>query len=471
MNADLGAQLLAAARVGDVNDLQELCANATVETVNFQDEHSGNTALHMACANGHITSVQLLLSRGAKHVANASGNSPLLQNKHLDVVKLLLTHFADNIDVLARNAFGRGCVTEAFQAENTDIGMALLLEHSSASDDKLAAGSGLATGDSKLTIEGEDDDVEPCSSKKQPKIIQETVLDFDFGATPILHARELALDMDKSAFGTTAEEDITGVSIWSASLILSRWVLADGALFAGKSVCELGAGCGVSGFATYLYTDAASVVLTDLYQHTVDNLHYNATLNRLDESAAVRGCHECGTLQRFTTDNPDGKLLLCGRCRHAAYCSRDCQKAAWKGHKGQCKQWQVSPPASTTHKKTLDVKAVDWAKPNTYGPSGAFDVVIGSDLVYHKDIVPILAQVVDAILAPRGKFLHVASTQRDSLVEFKEAMDARGFTCHAQVVPDAFKVNPLVGTNATNLFDLHFNEMEDTYCMYTFTKP
>ncbi|RHY31257.1 hypothetical protein DYB32_003790 [Aphanomyces invadans] len=333
------------------------------------------------------------------------------------------------------------------------LAVAALLEHSSASDEKLAAGSGLASGNSKITIEDEDqDDTKDASYKKEPCIIQETVLEFDFGIQPTLRA-----------------QDITGVSVWSASLILSRWVLADAAFFAGKAVCELGAGCGVSGIATYLYTAAGSVVLSDLYQHTVDNLHHNAELNRVEGSKnEVTGCHECGTLQRFTAENPEGKLLLCGRCRVAAYCSRDCQKAAWKDHKGPCKQWQISPPSTT--KKTLEVQAIDWAKPNTYGPRGAYDVVMGSDLVYHKAIAPILAQVVDAILAPGGRFLHVASTQRDSLVEFNEAMDARGFKLHAEVVPDAFKVNPLVGTNASRLFDLHFNEMEDAYCMYTFTK-
>jgi len=44
-----------------------------------------------------------------------------VQNKRLDVVKLLLEFYPD-IDVLAQNSFGRGCVTEAFQSENTDVG-------------------------------------------------------------------------------------------------------------------------------------------------------------------------------------------------------------------------------------------------------------------------------------------------------------------------------------------------------------
>jgi hypothetical protein len=43
-----------------------------------------------------------------------------VQNKHLLIVKLLLDGIPD-IDVLAQNGFGRGCVTEAFQCEDPEI--------------------------------------------------------------------------------------------------------------------------------------------------------------------------------------------------------------------------------------------------------------------------------------------------------------------------------------------------------------
>lgn len=43
-----------------------------------------------------------------------------VQNKHLEIVKILLDGIPD-IDVLAQNGFGRGCVTEAFQCEDTEI--------------------------------------------------------------------------------------------------------------------------------------------------------------------------------------------------------------------------------------------------------------------------------------------------------------------------------------------------------------
>lgn len=43
-----------------------------------------------------------------------------VQNKHRAIVKLLVDGIND-LDVLARNSFGRGCVTEAFQCDDTEI--------------------------------------------------------------------------------------------------------------------------------------------------------------------------------------------------------------------------------------------------------------------------------------------------------------------------------------------------------------
>ena len=43
-----------------------------------------------------------------------------VQNKHLAIVKELLQLVYD-LDVLAQNTFGRGCVTEAFQCEDAEL--------------------------------------------------------------------------------------------------------------------------------------------------------------------------------------------------------------------------------------------------------------------------------------------------------------------------------------------------------------
>lgn len=375
--------------------------------------------------------------------------------------------------------------------------MSALLEHKSATEERLVAGSMM----DKASIreeEVDDDEEEESKASEAPKIIQETVLQFGFDTTlPVLKARELALDWTKDAFGTTAEEDITGVSIWSASLILSRWIIDHADEFAGKQVCELGSGCGVSGIASFLYTKAARVVLSDLFDHTLRNLEHNVALNKNvsntsisssgkepegedddEEEKAAPGCAQCGVAQKFTPDNPEGKLMKCGGCRVTEYCSRECQKKAWKTHKVACKEiraQQQQQQQGVASRRSLEVAAIDWAKPETWprrSESDTFDVLIGSDLVYHEEIVPVLVNVVDGLLKKEGgKFVHVASQARHSLVEFKDAMEARGFACSVQVVPDSYKANPLVGDDATvELFTLHFNEMSDIYCTYTFER-
>ncbi len=77
-----GAELLAAARSGDIDDINDLCAINPLEYINYQDECSGNSALHMACANGHLDCVKALMAKGARHLANANGNTPLRTYNH-----------------------------------------------------------------------------------------------------------------------------------------------------------------------------------------------------------------------------------------------------------------------------------------------------------------------------------------------------------------------------------------------------
>ncbi|KAL7693599.1 putative Zinc finger, MYND-type, lysine methyltransferase, ankyrin repeat-containing [Plasmopara halstedii] len=486
-------EVLSCARFGDEKELTTLLQSVEGTTrdalVNYVQPETLNTPLHMACANGHVECVRELLNNGAKHRPNASGNLPLhwaVQNKHREIVKLILNGVKD-LDVLARNSFGRGCVTEAYQCEDTEI-LAMLLEHSSATEERLAEGTGMG----KDAIKEEIEEVDDCDSRLS-KVLQETVLEFEFApGLPTLKARELALEWSKDAFGSNGEEDITGVSIWSAALILSRWIIDHRYIFDAKKVCELGSGCGVSGLAVHKYTNATKVVLSDLFAHTIQNLEHNVELNKVDkktqddeksreEALVLDCCGRCGAVQRFTQDNPEGKLMTCGGCRSVAYCSRECQKKAWKKHKSDCKAIQAKHEHAEALKNViisqqgeLQVKAIDWAERETWPvhcDEDKFDVLFGSDLVYHQEIVPVLVNVVDGMLAPNGRFIHVASQARHSLVEFKDSIEARGFSCEIEQVTDDYKTNPLVGNDAVaELFALHFNEMSDTYCIYTFTR-
>jgi len=59
----------------------------------------------------------------------------------------------------------------------------------------------------------------------------------------------------------------------------------------------------------------------------VASLPPSAGIDQVD----LRTCGYCGK-------SSSEKILVCSRCRAVAYCNRECQKAAWKGHKKFCKE-------------------------------------------------------------------------------------------------------------------------------------
>lgn len=53
----------------------------------------------------------------------------------------------------------------------------------------------------------------------------------------------------------------------------------------------------------------------------------SASISRADK-------YTCDYCNKSSTE----KLMICSRCRNVAYCNRDCQSAAWLGHKKVCKK-------------------------------------------------------------------------------------------------------------------------------------
>ncbi len=51
--------LIYSARIGEIDDVKQMLEEET--DVNTVDQATGNSALHMACANGHTDIVRLLL--------------------------------------------------------------------------------------------------------------------------------------------------------------------------------------------------------------------------------------------------------------------------------------------------------------------------------------------------------------------------------------------------------------------------
>ncbi len=114
---------LECARYGELSDLISAMKEADKSfNVNLKD-FRGNSALHMACANGHIEMVKYLLDvlHCEINIKNTSENTPLswaALNGQKEVVKILLEH---NADYEIKNSQGKTPSEVAYDSGNLEI--------------------------------------------------------------------------------------------------------------------------------------------------------------------------------------------------------------------------------------------------------------------------------------------------------------------------------------------------------------
>lgn len=123
----------------------------------------------------------------------------------------------------------------------------------------------------------------------------------------------------------------------------------------------------------------------------------------------------------------------------------------------------------------VNVKTVDWGFQESW-PGVPVDVLIGSDLVYQKEVVPLLSSVIFGVLRVGGTFLYVApETGRDGADEFIKNLQAFGMELvEEKVAPEHYLANPLeAGDDSDDAFVLHFNDLaskETVYKLYEFVR-
>jgi predicted nicotinamide N-methyase len=255
---------LESCRFGEL-DIVRILLRRFPDIVRHSHPLTGNTGLHMAAANGHVEVAKVLLYSDHGFEKNKSGNSPLHHaalNSQQKMVELLTTQSYHDIDVLDKNDFGRSALTEGFTSQNEGI-IKSILEHDSASEEKLLATDG----------------------KSASHIVHEF-----FNKSRPLQVRELAITNADNPFADTErpDQDTTGLSIWSASLVMARWMQQVGS-WGDTKVLEVGAGCGVPGLAVAFSNPPPNkVYLSDLNPKTVENLDHNISLNGLCNTTAIK---------------------------------------------------------------------------------------------------------------------------------------------------------------------------------------
>ena len=487
------------------------------------------SALHKACANGHTECARRLLDAGAAFLTNASGNTPLhwaAQNSKLDTAKLLLERFDEaTIDVLAKNSFGHGALTDAFKSNNPEL-VSLLLEHPSSSEEKLLstphngkempgeeedagdgfdveiaepavgakkagkgkAGKGKAGKKKKGKKGGEAVDTAAADEEDVPSVTHE----FRFGGSgrgwsPTVQIRELPIEDADNPFVNSAHEDTTGLGIWCASLVLARWAADLAPQLRGKAVLELGSGCGASGVAAVAHGQPRKAYLTDLNADTVANLAYNVDLNRdvyaagslagsmaalpaAPPAAGSAGSEATPPAPPAAAATSEEELVGRVEALEASDAMADQRLAALEAKVAALMATAVA--GAKGKGPQVEAMVLDWARQETW-PNEPLDVVLCSDCVYDAGIVPLLSSVVKGLLRSGGMFFYVApDTGRAGLPEFLSGLAAKHGFEHVEDVeaPASYKANPLASGDDNEAL-LHFTDLgTSTYRLHTFMK-
>ncbi|RIB06970.1 ankyrin repeat-containing domain protein [Gigaspora rosea] len=117
LSEEITEEIIACARYGELSELQDIIKSYPVACLASRDT-SGNTALHMASANGYTNIVEYIIQtletlNGIVNVQNELGNTPLhwsALNGHIEVVTLLI-----------KNKAGRTAMYEAQQNNHEKV--------------------------------------------------------------------------------------------------------------------------------------------------------------------------------------------------------------------------------------------------------------------------------------------------------------------------------------------------------------
>jgi hypothetical protein len=111
---------------------------------------------------------------------------------------------------------------------------------------------------------------------------------------------------------------------------------------------------------------------------------------------------------------------------------------------------------------------MNWQDPTTFPSNNKIDIVIGSDLIYQSDMVPLLINTLTT-LAPT-RFLYAACSQghRQGHDEFVSQLLEHFDLVSERRAPAKYTANPLVSGDDEECF-LHFHELQSVqYTLYDF---
>lgn len=164
---------------------------------------------------------------------------------------------------------------------------------------------------------------------------------------------------EQTLFKANGEE---GLHLWEASIVLSRWLILNNENLTGKSLLELGSGCGLLGIAILKFTNIGSLKMTDYIDSVLDNLKINVETNSSNHTHSV---------DRFEMKEKElSKINNCPLCY-----------------------------------KRLQIDKLNWFDYELYNSKKEeekFDIIVGTELVYQGGPLKELAHLIKYLLRKNG---------------------------------------------------------------------
>ena len=440
-----------------------------------------NTPLHYAVTNRALESIRFLLQDYSGTTTTTNTDTSV-------------SYTNPYIDVLQQNSAGRSSLTEAFALtssstanesdhdddtkQNHEI-LTLLLEHPSANEERLIQTSSTNDGNHTTTTTTTTENAEepnqteeilpPCHTHHFRLVGSSQTVPPNDGIE--LYIREMAMapttmsnaeyddppdaslttnktepnnhnnDLIHILGGTEPVNDTTGYGIWSASIIMGQWMTdvfynnrhtsSSEETAPIRTILELGAGCGIPGitvaksFVTRtglvpnrITSMPPTVYVTDLNPLTLRNLQHNVTTNHVEALTRVVSLDWNELIQ-----------------------SRD-DTAVW--------------PWTSTNADVAPAEGEPHGTSDT--TNNGIDVLIGSDLVYQKEVVPILLETIHK-LRPKTFYYGAAGTNRDGHDLFIQSLQTTMTLVSSFPAPTNYRTtNPLHNQDDDECF-IHFQDL------------
>ncbi len=238
-------------------------------------------------------------------------------------------------------------------------------------------------------------------SKSSRILIVETQMGLNNGTQPLRIMGRLFPNIDELFIGSNhikvAEIENaklgTGLITWDSSVYLAKYLELNANIVGKKNILELGAGTGVCGIAS-AYLGAKFVLLTDL-EYVLDNLKSNVGSNfnefPVEGSNGLRNCEV---------------VINSTACHYLNPSSLSSSSSA---------STTLPVLSSSSSSRYITVSRLEWGNASTYQyPFKGFnndslgsdwDVILGADIVWLENLVPLLSHALTALCSHKTLFI------------------------------------------------------------------